>query len=119
VDCKKTVWGRFVHDSSERTSKLHLVGVQGVRREYKFFYEKENKIHELGTVFLHINVISAVKMVEFVSDTCHTIILRGRWRYVIILSFYEKLECEFDTFLKYLIKTLLESFNAKVEKENI
>jgi hypothetical protein len=50
----------------------------GVRSEYIFFYEKEYKIYELGTVSLPINIISAVKMVEFVSDRLSYIILRGR-----------------------------------------
>jgi hypothetical protein len=68
---------------------------------------------------LPINIISAVKMVEFVSDRLSYIILRGRWLYVIILSFYEKLECEFDIFPKYLTNTLLQRFDVKVEKENI
>jgi hypothetical protein len=59
LECKKSVWGRFAHDSCERISeyKLNLVGVQEVRWDragtklagkYTFFYGKGN---ELGIGF--------------------------------------------------------------------
>jgi hypothetical protein len=34
-------------------------------------------------------------------------------------SFYEELECVFDTFPKYHMKILLGDFNAKVGREDI
>jgi hypothetical protein len=75
--------------------KLDSVGVQ-VRwegggtepaREYTCLYGKGNENHELGTgFFVHKRSISAVKMVEFVSDRMSYIILRGRWCHVIVLN---------------------------------
>jgi hypothetical protein len=69
--------------------KLDLVGVQEIRwsrgdteptGQYTFFYGKGNQNHELRTgFFVHKRIISAVKMVEFVSDRMSFIILRGRW----------------------------------------
>jgi hypothetical protein len=66
------------------------VGVQEVRRkrdggndaegDYAFFYGNGNENHELGTgLFFNKRIISAVKTIEFVSDTMSYIILRGRW----------------------------------------
>jgi hypothetical protein len=61
------------------------------------------------------------------------IILRGCWFHIIVLnvdapiedktddekdSFYEELECIFDTFPKYRMKILLGNFNAKVGRED-
>jgi hypothetical protein len=75
-----------------------------------------------------------LKSVEFVSDRVSSIILRGRWCYIIILnvhaptedktddvkdSLYEELERVFDKFPKYHMKILLGDFNAKVGTEDI
>ena len=75
-----------------------------------------------------------MKRVEFVSDRFSYIVLRGRWRNVIVVnvyapseekrdeskdSFCEELEQVFDHFPKYHMKILVGDFNAKVERENI
>jgi hypothetical protein len=103
--------------------KLDLVGVQEVRwdkggtvraGDYTFFYWKRNESHELGTGFFgHQRMASAVKRVEFVSDTMSYIVLRGRWCDILVRnvhaltedkiydsrdSFYEELEHFFDLF---------------------
>jgi len=121
--------------------KLDVVGVQEVRRDkgarvragdYDFFYGKENENPQLGTGFLY--TVSAVKRVEFVSDRLSSIVLRGRWRNIIVVNvhatseeksdeskdcFYQELEQLFDHFPKYHMKILLGEFYAKVERENI
>ena len=78
--------------------------------------------------FVHRRIISAVRRVEFVSDRLSYIVLRGRWRNIILVnvhapseekseeskdSFYEELEQVLDHFPKYHMKMLLGDFNAK------
>jgi hypothetical protein len=69
--------------------KLGLVGVQEVRcdkggteraDDYTFFYGAGNEDHQLGTglFFVYKRLISAVRMVYFVSDRMSYILLRGR-----------------------------------------
>jgi exonuclease III len=124
--------------------KLDLVGVQEVKwegggtepaGEYTFFYGKGDENHKLGTGFyVYKRIISAVKRVEFASDSMSYIILRGLWCHIIVLnihaptedktddvkdSFYKELECVFDQFPKYHMKILLRDFNAKVGREDI
>jgi hypothetical protein len=72
-------------------------------------------------LLVHKKIISALKKLEFVSDTMSYIILRGRWCDTIVLnvhvpieykidhmkdSFYEELERVFDTFPKYHMNIL-------------
>ena len=83
---------------------------------------------------MHRRIVSVVKRVEFVSDRLSYIVLRGRWRNIIIVnvhapseekseeskdSFYEELEQVFYHFPKYHTKILLGDFNAKVGREII
>jgi hypothetical protein len=53
----------------------------------RIFYVKGNENHELGTdVFVQKRIISAVKRVEFVSDSMSYMILRDCWCYIIVLN---------------------------------
>jgi hypothetical protein len=104
--------------------KLHLARVQDVRwnrggtepaGEYTFLYGKGNENHQLGTgIFVHKRIISAVRSLEFVSDSMSYTILRGRWCDIVLNvhastedkiddmkdSLYEELERVFDKFPK-------------------
>jgi hypothetical protein len=61
--------------------KLYLVGVHEVRwdidgtepaGEFTIFCGKGNENHELGTgIFVHKRIISALKRVEFISDSIY------------------------------------------------
>ena len=75
-----------------------------------------------------------MKSVEFVSDRLSYIVLRGRWRNIIVVNVHapceeksdeskdssdEELEQVFDHFPQYHMKMLLGDLNAKVGRENI
>ena len=76
--------------------KLDVVGVQEVRwdkegtvraGDYNFFYRKGNENHQLGKgFFVHHRLVSAVKRIEFVSDTLSYILLKGRWLPIIVVN---------------------------------
>jgi len=123
--------------------KLDLVGVQEVwwgkegtvrAGDCNFLYGKGNENHHLGIgFFVQHRIVSAVNIVEFVSDRTSYIELRGHWCNIITWNvhepseeksddskehFYEELEQVFDHFPKYNMKILLGDLNEKVEGEN-
>jgi hypothetical protein len=78
--------------------------------------------------------MSAVKRLEFVSDSMSYVMLGGRWLHIIVLnvhaptkdkidnvkdSFYEELEHVFNKFPNHHMKSLLRHFNVKVSREDI
>jgi hypothetical protein len=86
-----------------------------------------------NSIFVHYEIVSAVKGVEFVKDRMSYTVQRDRWCNInvfntVILSegksddskdsFYEEKEQFFEHFPKYHMKILLGDFNARGEKEN-
>ena len=82
--------------------------------DYNFFFGKRNKNNQLVTgIFVHHRILSAVKIVAFISDRTSYVVPRGRWCNIIVLnvpepneeksycskdSFYEELKQVFDHF---------------------
>jgi hypothetical protein len=78
--------------------------------------------------FVHMEIISALKRVEFISDRMSYIILRGRWCHIIVLNVLAPIEDkiddmkdtvyeEMDTFPKCHMKILLGDFNDKAGRK--
>jgi hypothetical protein len=99
--------------------------------------KKETKIISLGTgFFVQHRIVSAVKKVEFVSDSTlyMSIVLRRRWHNIIFLNvhassedktddlkvrLYEEIQQVFDHSPKYHMNILSGDLNAKVTIESI
>jgi len=99
--------GSFIAAARELArNKLDLVGVQEVRwdgegtvraGDYNSFYGKGNENHQLGKgFFVHHIIVSAVKIVEFISDRVSYIFLRGRWCNIIVLNVHAPIEEKSD-----------------------
>ena len=99
--------GSFIAAARELArNKLDLVGVQKVRwdgegtvraGDYNFLYGKGNENHQLGKgFFVHHIIVSAVKIVEFISDRVSYIFLRGRWCNIIVLNVHAPIEEKSD-----------------------
>jgi hypothetical protein len=102
--------------------------------DYTFFCGEGNETYQLGSVFSHIRVVSAVRRREFISDRMPYIILRGLWCNINVLnvhapcedksnavksSFCEELGCVFGKFPSYDVEIFLGDFSAKVGREDI
>jgi len=104
--------------------QLDVVGVQvrwdkgGTVRagDYNFFHRKGNENYRLGKgFFVHCRIVSAVQRVVFVSDMLSYIVLRGRWRYIIVVNVHapsdEKVMSEKIVFMRNLSRCLITSRN--------
>ena len=75
------------------------MGQKGTIRasNYNFFYGKGNENHKLGIgFFVHHRRVTAVKKVEFVSDSISYIVLRGRCYNVIVWNVHAPSEEKSD-----------------------
>jgi exonuclease III len=55
--------------------------------DYNFFYGRGKENHQMGIgFFVHPRIVTAVKRVEFVNDRVSYILLRGRWRNIIVVN---------------------------------
>jgi hypothetical protein len=116
-------WRRRPPDIGSTGGQMRRRWHRTSRRIYPtVFYGKGNENHEFGTgFFVHKKIITAAKMLEFVSDRMSYITLRGRCCDIIVLNvhaptedkiddtkdrFYEELEHVFDTFSEYHMQIL-------------
>jgi hypothetical protein len=93
------------------------VGVQEVRRdrggieqagEYTLFYGKGNEDHEsCSFFFVHKGIISAVKRVQYISDTKLYVKLRDHWCNIIVLNGHAPTKDKID--MKYSLYEKLGS----------
>jgi hypothetical protein len=104
------------------------------RELYSFLWTGEWETSLRDRAFVHKRIESAVRRVEFISDSMAYIILKGRWCNSIVLnvhapsedkgddvkdSSYEELGHVLDQFHRCNMNILLSDFNAKVGRENI
>jgi len=78
-----------------RPSKLHTGTVRA--GDYNFVSRKGNENHQLWAVlFVHHRIVLAIKGEDFVSGRASCIVLRVRWRNIVILNVHAPSEEKSD-----------------------